>query len=155
MNEAQWKQAYEGLFGKPLVPEGRCDKRVCLWLVIDVPGFSSESGVQVGADAGGEKMQRRHRPFLTAGKTNGDEYRVLLLTSQERRFSVSARECNEFCSNFRMYEKSYVFEWGRNGAAMVLIPAGLIRDKDLVKFCGTCRDASILPQGVLNACFVP
>lgn len=154
MDTAQLKQVYENLFGRPMVLEKKCDTEVCFWLVVDLHRFSVQSKVYVDARPEGGKAPRRHRPFLTAGKTNANEFRVLLLTAEERRFPVSVTPCNEFCLEFPLKRQSYVFEWSR-GATVVLLPAGIIRDKEMVKFCGSCPDSSILPQGVLNVAFVP
>jgi len=154
MDMVQLEQVYEDLFGKSVVQQ--CDDAVCFWLVVDLAQFSSMTSLHVDAMPGGDKKPRRHRPFLTAGKTNGGEFRVLLLTANKRRFAVSIVPCNKFCSDFFMKRRSYVFEWGGDWQASVaLIPAGIVTDKDVVRFCGHCPKSFVLPKGVLNECFVP
>ncbi len=155
MEMTQLKQVYEDLFGGQPDFARRCDTSVCFWLVTDPARFSAESRVYVDSRPGGDKVPRRHRPFLTAGQTNAGEFRVLLLTSDKRHFAVSARPCNELCPEFPLYQESYLFEWGRGNVNVVILPAGIIRDEGMVKFCGTCPDSFVLPEGVLDDCFFP
>ena len=124
-----------------------------LWLIQDVRHFSQDSRLQLDAGTQSGKKHRQHRPCITAGMTNTGEYRTIFLTSSRRQFEISVSPCNVRCQNFPFFDRSYVFEWPNGN--LVLLPADLFNDESKIRFCGRCPEETVIPQDVMNACFVP